>query len=114
MNTETKKRLYQLVRKARGENSQRAFAISLGVSSTAVQHWENGTSMPEAKHLSQIAAIVGYSLAQVMDYLNGSPLPELDITSEVVSYVNKMSFKQLTVVTRAVSDRLYAIAESVG
>lgn len=114
MNTETKQKLSQLVKKARGDKSQRAFAISLGVSSTAVQHWENGTSMPEAKHLSQIANAAGYSLSQVMAYLDGAELPQLDITTEVVSYVNKMSFKQLTVVTRAVADRYSAIAESVG
>lgn len=114
MSKDTKQKISQLVKKARAEKSQRAFAISLGVSSTAVQHWENGVSIPETKHLSDIAALAGYNLSQVMAYLDGSPLPELDITNEVVSYVNKMSFKQLTVVTRAVADRYSAIAESVG
>jgi transcriptional regulator with XRE-family HTH domain len=103
-----------IVKLARGDKSQRAFGIELGVSSTAVQHWENGVSIPETKHLSGIAAKAGYTLQQVMDYLEGADLPDADIVTQMTRQIKKLSLKQIALIDRAVSDRLVAIAESAG
>jgi transcriptional regulator with XRE-family HTH domain len=112
--SERGERVSNLVKLARGEMSQRAFGSELGVSSTAVQHWENGVSIPETKHLSSIAAKAGYTLQQVQDYLECGDLPESDIVTQMTRQINKLSFKQIVLIDRAVSDRLVAIAESAG
>jgi transcriptional regulator with XRE-family HTH domain len=112
--SERGERVSNLVKLARGEMSQRAFGMSLGVSSTAVQHWENGISIPEAKHLSSIAAKAGYTLQQAQDYLESGDLPDSDIVAQMTKQINKLSFKQVVLIDRAVSDRLVAIAESAG
>ena len=107
-------RVSKLVKLARGEMSQRAFGLELGVSSTAVQHWENGVSMPEMKHLSSIASKAGYTLQQVQDYLESGDLPDSDIVTQMTRQIKKLSLKQIALIDRAVSDRLMAIAESAG
>lgn len=112
--SERGERVSSLVKLARGEMSQRAFGLELGVSSTAVQHWENGTSIPDTKHLSNIAAKAGYTLQQAQDYIEGGDLPEADIIAQMTKQINKLSFKQVVLIDRAVSDRLVAIAESAG
>ena len=107
-------RVSSIVKLARGDMSQRAFGIELGVSSTAVQHWENGVSIPETKHLSSIATRAGYTLQQVIEFIEGGDLPEADIIVLMTRQIKKLSFKQIALIDRAVSDRLMAIAESVG
>lgn len=103
-----------LVKLARGDMSQRAFGMELGVSSTAVQHWENSVSIPETKHLSGIAIRAGYTLHQVQEYVEGGELPESDIIVQMTRQIKKLSLKQIALIDRAVSDRLVAIAESAG
>lgn len=112
--SERNQKVSTLVKQARGSMSQRAFGMELGVSSTAVQHWENGSSVPDTKHLANIAAKAGYTLQQVQDYLDGGELPDLDIVTQMTRQINKLSFKQVVLIDRAVSDRLVAIAESAG
>jgi transcriptional regulator with XRE-family HTH domain len=107
-------RVSKIVKLARGDRSQRAFGIELGVSSTAVQHWENGASIPETKHLSSIAIKAGYSLQQVIEYIESGDLPEADIIIQMTRQIKKLSLKQIALIDRAVSDRLVAIAEGVG
>jgi transcriptional regulator with XRE-family HTH domain len=107
-------RVSKIVKLARGDMSQRAFGLELGVSSTAVQHWENGSSTPEAKHLSGIAARAGYTLQEVIDYIDGGDLPDADVIVSMTRQIKKLSFKQIALIDRAVSDRLMAIAESAG
>ncbi|HAJ63796.1 MAG TPA: transcriptional regulator, partial [Cyanobacteria bacterium UBA8543] len=47
MNSEGKEKLIEIVKRARGEMSQRAFGKLLGVSATAVQLWEKGQTIPD-------------------------------------------------------------------
>jgi transcriptional regulator with XRE-family HTH domain len=107
-------RVSKIVKLARGDMSQRAFGMDLGVSSTAVQHWENGTSIPETRHMSGIAVKAGYTLQQVMEYVEGGDLPDADIIVQMTRQIKKLSLKQIALIDRAVSDRLVAIAESAG
>jgi transcriptional regulator with XRE-family HTH domain len=48
-------RLSSLIRKLRGDKSQRQFAKSLGVSYAAVRSWEESESMPGLTSLGKIA-----------------------------------------------------------
>jgi transcriptional regulator with XRE-family HTH domain len=107
-------RVSNIVKLARGGMSQRAFGIELGVSATAVQHWENGVSIPETKHLSGIATRAGYTLQQVIDFIEGGDLPEADVIVMMTRQIKKLSLKQIALIDRAVSDRLSAIAENTG
>lgn len=112
--SEQGKRVSNLVKLARADMSQRAFGIALGVSSTAVQHWENGVSMPETNHLANIASKAGYTLQQAKDYIDGGDLPEADMIVQMTRQIKRLSLKQIAQIDRAVSDRLVAIAESAG
>ena len=47
MNIESKQKLIEIIKLARGSMSQRAFGKVLGVSATAVQMWEKGVKVPD-------------------------------------------------------------------
>jgi transcriptional regulator with XRE-family HTH domain len=107
-----KSRIAKLVKLARGGMSQRAFGIDLGVSSTAVQHWENGVAMPSASSLFKIAARAGYTFEDVQAYLDGQELPDVDVTAQIIKSIQNLSLNQIAIIDRAMADRLMAIAES--
>ncbi|MEG4812003.1 helix-turn-helix transcriptional regulator [Microcoleus sp. F8-D3] len=69
--------------------SQRAFGKILGVSATAVQLWERGDTVPDTENLAKLAARAGYSLEELLRFLDGKPVSDpLDIQD----IVNKIRF----------------------
>lgn len=112
MNLEARERLIQIIKKARGKTSQRAFGKLLGVSATAVQLWEKGETVPDTENLIQIAERAGYSLQELLAYLEGKPLGEpvnqLDVT---LRWLETASSSELAVLLHAVGDRLSAVLE---
>ena len=46
MNIESRQKLIEIIKLARGTMSQRALGKDLGVSTTAVQMWEKGLKVP--------------------------------------------------------------------
>ena len=62
MNIESREKLIEIIKQARGSLSQRSFAKILGVSATAVQLWEKGVNVPDAENLAQIAPRAGYTI----------------------------------------------------
>ncbi len=73
--------------------SHRDFGTELRVSATAVQHWENGVSIPETKHLSSIATRAVYTLQQVIDCTEGGDLPEADVIVMMTRQIKKLCLK---------------------
>lgn len=114
MNIQAKQKLSTLVKDIRGNQSYRAYGKMLGVSGTTVMGWENMTSEPETTNLEQIAKLSGYTFQELLDFLNDRYIkPEIPV-ERMIRLVREMSTKELYMLDRAVSDRFYAIAESVG
>ena len=110
----SKEKLAELIRQLRGDQSQRAFAKTLGVSFASIQSWENGDAMPSTENLSVIAQKSGYTLQGLIEYLEDRPISKNASIDEIVMQIKSLPLRQLALVERAVGDRLMAIAESAG
>ena len=93
--------------------SRRAFARSIGVTSSAVIGWEEGRSIPDFDNLVQVSAKAGYSLEELQTMLAGKPVKTIGV-NEVLKQIENMPLRELAKVERAVSDRLVAISEASG
>jgi transcriptional regulator with XRE-family HTH domain len=104
---EARQKLTQIVRKARGAKSQRAYARLIGVTGTTVGAWEDMRSFPEMDNLAEIAKTAGYSLADLLDLLGveGDDDDSLSV-NQIVSRIKGLPLRQLGIITEAVSARL--------
>ncbi|CAN1211897.1 Helix-turn-helix transcriptional regulator [Tumidithrix helvetica PCC 7403] len=117
MDSNAKARLALLIKQLRGNATQKEFAKMIGVTYGAIQSWEDAEVTPGASNLTKIAKIAGFSLEELMSYLEGEEDKQIDDSINylaVAQKVDSMSITELTYIYRAVSDRLVAIAESVG
>jgi transcriptional regulator with XRE-family HTH domain len=62
-------RLAVAVQEARGDRSQREFALMLKVSQSTVQQWENGKNLPGLENLEKIALMKGMLVEDFVAYL---------------------------------------------
>lgn len=106
--------MIEIVKRARGSMSQRAFGKLLGVSATAVQLWEKGQTIPDTENLAQIAARAGFTMEELFCYLEGKPLPEPVDLTVMLKQIQCMPISEVAVLGRAIFDRLAAAAESSG
>jgi transcriptional regulator with XRE-family HTH domain len=113
MNLDSRKKLADIIKKARGNDSLTAFGKRINVSYMAVSKWESGASMPDRENLEKIAVITGYTLEGLIEYLEGKKQRPSNIDS-IISEIRNMEFRQLAVVDKAISDRFLAIAENAG
>ncbi|MFP5271184.1 helix-turn-helix domain-containing protein [Coleofasciculus sp.] len=94
------KRLAALVLELRGGLSQRQFAKKLGVSFSAVQSWEVGTSWPGTQNLTRIAQLKGWSFDELQHYLEGETLsPRLSV-NQLLAEVRSLPFESAVQVAR--------------
>jgi transcriptional regulator with XRE-family HTH domain len=114
VDAEAKKKLIGVVKLARGSMSQRAFSKVLGVSSTAVQFWEKGLTVPDRENLTQIALRAGFSLEELISHLEGKPMAEPVNTNELLKKIQCLPISELVIIGRAVMDRLASAAEASG
>lgn len=114
MNTQGREKLIEIVKTTRGSMSQRAFGKLLGVSTTAVQSWERGDSVPDTENLAKIAARAGYTLEQLLGYLEGNPLPYPSDVNQILKQIKFMPLSQVAIIGQAVAERFAAAAESSG
>ncbi|NUN66348.1 helix-turn-helix transcriptional regulator [Pseudanabaena biceps] len=116
MNLEARQRLIDLIKKLRGAESYTAFGKRFEVSYMAVSKWETGQSIPDREHLSKIGKLAGYSLDELLAYLEGTARKKSDKIplSRLITEASQLNIKETTALYRAVSDRLVAIAESAG
>lgn len=82
MDFETRQRLAESVRRARGEQSQRQFAKSLGVSFPAVRSWEEGESIPGLENMEAIAAALGMPLELFLAEVRGVDVAKSEPNAE--------------------------------
>ena len=112
MKIESKEKLIEIIKQARGSMSQRAFAKFLGVSATAVQLWEKGVNIPDTEYLAKIAPRAGYSLEELLSCLEGKPVQEASDLSVILRQINHMPLSQVAQVMTAAANRLATAVES--
>ncbi len=114
MNIESRQKLVEIIKFARGSMSQRAFGKLLGVSATAVQMWEKGVKVPDTENLAQIAAKAGYTLEEVVSCLEGKPVPETSDVSQILRQIKHMPLSHVAMISQAAAERFAAAAETLG
>ncbi len=116
MNLNSRQKLSKLLLDLRGTKSRRAFARDIGVTATAVIAWEKADSEPDREHLTKIAKLAGYSLDELLEYLEGVSTKRSDKIpfARMLTETSHLSIKEAAELYRAVGDRLVAIAESAG
>ncbi len=75
--------------------SQRKAAHACGVSEQAIGHYENGRMEVAPDRLKQFLTTYGYSRSEFDEYLNGKPLPVLNIRDECGQIVGKIPDSKL-------------------
>lgn len=110
MDAKAKERLAKLIKDLRKGLSQKEFAKSLGVTYSAIQSWENAEVTPSSENLIKISKAAGYSLEELISFLNGQPVERPSSIEKLVAQIQTMPTKELAAVARAVGDRLSAIA----
>jgi transcriptional regulator with XRE-family HTH domain len=112
VNIQSRQKLIEIIKLARGSLSQRAFGKLLGVSATAVQMWEKGVKVPDTENLAQIASRAGYTMEELISCLDGKPVPETSDLSLILRQIKHMPLSQVAQIVQAAADRLAAVAEA--
>ena len=113
MNIESREKLIEIIKLARGSMSQRGFGKLLGVSATAVQLWEKGVNVPDTEYLVKIAARAGYTLEELLGCLNGNPIQEASDLSLILRQIKYMPLSQVAQIAQAALERFATLAESL-
>lgn len=111
VNQEAREKLSEVVKKARGNLSQRAYARQLGVSLRAVQGWENAESIPGPENMSRIADSAGYTLEELVRHLEGKPQPRVTDIDQMLMSIRHMPLTQVALIAHAAVDRLTTVTE---
>ena len=114
MNIESRQKLIEIIKLARGTMSQRAFGKDLGVSATAVQMWEKGMKVPDTENLARIATRAGYSLEELLCCLEGKPVAEVSDLNLILRQIHHMPLSQVAKIVQAAAARLATAAEGTG
>lgn len=114
MNTQSRQKLIEIIKLARGTMSQRAFGKLLGVSATAVQMWEKGVKVPDTENLAQIAVRACYTMEELLCCLEGKPIAETSDLSLILRQIKNMPLSQVAQIAQAAAERFAAVAESMG
>lgn len=89
METKTE-RLARLVAELRGSKSQRQFAKELGVSQSSVRFWESNLAWPDTENLEKLAALRGWSLSDLQNYLVKGDLPDYEPLEQILNTVRSL------------------------
>ncbi len=80
MDQGSRRRLAQILKGIQGDRSVREFARDLDVSLGTMQNWLDATGLPSIENLGKIAAVVGMTVQELYDAMNGeqqqTPLPK--------------------------------------
>jgi transcriptional regulator with XRE-family HTH domain len=110
VNIESREKLIEIIKLARGSMSQRGFGKLLGVSATAVQLWEKGVNVPDTEYLAKIAARAGYTMNELITCLDGKPIQETSDLSLILRQIQHMPLSQVAQIVQAAADRFAAVA----
>jgi len=88
------KNLATLLKKLRGERSLREFADMIGATHVSLRLWESGKGEPRMRVLSKIASLKGWTLDELMVYLEGEPLPKEPRIPQLLAEVRSLPFEE--------------------
>jgi len=108
---QSKEKLMELVKKARGDMTKRAFGRLLGVTDTAVRLWETGQTFPETEQLTKLAARTGYSLEELLSYLEGKQVSSPKDLTDIVEQIRYMPLSDVAEIGKAVAERFAQVAQ---
>lgn len=91
---EFNQRLAALLKELRGNCSFREFAAIIGTTHTNVRQWESGKGEPRLRVLGKIAALRGWTLDELMVYLEGSALPKEPRIPQLLAEVRSLPFEE--------------------
>ena len=78
---------------------------------TAVRLWERGQTFPETEQLSKLAARTGYSLEELISYLEGKPVSSSKDLSDIVEQIRYMPLSEVAEIGKAVAERFAQVAQ---
>lgn len=88
-------RLSLLLKELRGDKSVRAFCLAVGIHRAAWQTWEAGESVPMTGNLQKIAALKGWTIEELISYLNTGDIKKPAYTpDELLKYGRTLPFEQ--------------------
>lgn len=94
LNSKFNQRLAALLRELRGSSSLREFAEKLGVMHSDIRRWESELKgEPKLRVLAKIAALRGWTLDELMTYLEGEAALAPDFTSRLLSTIRGLPFE---------------------
>lgn len=114
MNIDAKERLAEVVRRARGARSLRVFADLVGVKAPTVQGWERGDYTPGTDYLIRLAKIAGFTLEELLSYLDGKPYQQKEQLQRILEDIELMPLERVAVVAKAAVNRLATAVEVEG
>ncbi len=93
-------KLATLLKELRGNCSFREFAAIIGTTHTNVRQWESGKGEPRLRVLGKIAALKGWTLDELMVYLEGEPRPKEPRIPQLLAEVRSLPFEDAVQVAK--------------
>ncbi len=111
---EFNQRLAVLLKELRGNCSFREFAATIGTTHTNVRQWESGKGEPRLRVLGKIAAQRGWTLDELMVYLEGEALPKEPRIPQLLAEVRSLPFEDAVQVAKVALETIASKGESSG
>lgn len=105
-------RLALLLKELRGNCSFREFAAIIGTTHTNVRQWESGKGEPRLRVLGKIAALRGWTLDELMIYLEGEPLSVEPGIPRLLAEVRALPFEDAVQVAKVALETIASKNES--
>lgn len=109
---EFNQRLAALLKALRGNCSFREFAATIGTTHTNVRQWESGKGEPRLRVLGKIAAQRGWTLDELMVYLEGEALPKEPRIPQLLAEVRSLPFEDAVQVAKVALETIASKGES--
>ncbi|MFH7023950.1 MAG: helix-turn-helix domain-containing protein [Heteroscytonema crispum UTEX LB 1556] len=106
-------RLAELIKGLRGATSQRRFSQQLGVSKSCVNFWESGLAFPDTGNLEKLAALKGWTLAELQTYLVKGELPSDDTLQQIITKLRSLPTEAVVQVVSVGVETLASRSQSV-
>ena len=108
------KNLAILLKELRGERSLREFADTIGATHVSLSSWESGKGEPRMRVLSKIAALKGWTLDELMVYLEGEPRPKEPRIPQLLAEVRSLPFEEAVQVAKVALETIATKGDSGG
>lgn len=94
------KNLAILLKELRGERSLREFAELIEATHVSLRLWESGKGEPRMRVLREIAYLKGWTLDELMVYLEGEPLPKEPRIPHLLAVVRSLPFSEVAQIAK--------------